>query len=113
MFGGRRMIIELEINGARVIISGDNLTVNVSEDVAEAVKTLTFAGAVPHGIDALTAWMKAVRGRASELADCLGITPGAIPQWREIPSDKLLAVEKITGIKRQVLRPDLFEGMSV
>ncbi|NKB78547.1 hypothetical protein HED49_03130 [Ochrobactrum daejeonense] len=26
------MIIELEINGARVIISGDNLTVNLTQD---------------------------------------------------------------------------------
>jgi DNA-binding transcriptional regulator YdaS (Cro superfamily) len=64
------------------------------------------------GIDALTAWMKAIRGRASELADALGITHAAIPQWREVPADKLRAVERVTGIKRQILRPDLFEGMS-
>ena len=104
------MIIELEINGARVIISGDNLSVSVSEDGAE-FKAAAHAPTGEVGLMALTSWMKAVRGRASQLADALNITHAAIPQWREVPADKLVAVEEATGIKRQVLRPDLFEGM--
>lgn len=63
------------------------------------------------GIEVLDEWLKAVRGRAGILADALNITRAAIPQWREVPADKLVAVERVTGIKRQVLRPDLFEGM--
>jgi hypothetical protein len=38
------MIIEFDINGARVIVTGDNLTVSISEDVKHAVKT---SGASP------------------------------------------------------------------
>lgn len=105
------MIIELEINGARVIISGDNLTVNVTEGAAGQVELFTPTDGIV-GVAALTEWMKAVRGRAGKLADSLGITHAAIPQWREVPADRLIAVEKLTGISRQVLRPDLFEGMS-
>lgn len=47
------MIIELEVNGARVIISGENLTVNVTEDrpahrEAAGHKLCDYLGA--HGI---------------------------------------------------------------
>ena len=169
------MIIELEINGARVIISGDNLTVNLTQDdqaksnvlmprivqpktpTAETIKELRkklkltqcgFARMLrvnqatisrwetgadePHGaaavllanmitdagsssgavgLIALREWIKAGHGRQSSLAEALGITTPAIPQWQEVPADKLVLVEKITGISRQVLRPDLFDGM--
>lgn len=41
------MIIELEINGARVIVSGDNLTVNVTEDDQSLLPKKDDAGAAP------------------------------------------------------------------
>lgn len=168
------MIIELEINGARVIICGDNLSVNVTQDevkreivthrvvggampTAEQIKNLrkrlaltqsgfsqlmkVSQGTVcrwesgtdePHGeaavrladmisasnpadkafgIVALRDWLKAGHGRQSALAEALDITTAAIPQWREVPADKLLKVERVTGISRKVFRPDLYEGL--
>ena len=107
------MIIEFEINGARVIVSGDNLSISVTEDgIAKGVTAIMHKTAVEgEGVEALRVWLKAVRGRAIALANHLGITRPAIDQWREVPADKLVAVEAFTGIKRQVLRPELFEGM--
>jgi DNA-binding transcriptional regulator YdaS (Cro superfamily) len=51
------------------------------------------------------------RGRMSNLAKALSITPAAINQWKIIPADKLLKIETLTGIDRQQLRPDLYAGM--
>jgi DNA-binding transcriptional regulator YdaS (Cro superfamily) len=42
------------------------------------------------------------------LAVALGITPGAISQWDRVPAERVLEVEKATGIPRQVLRPDVY-----
>jgi DNA-binding transcriptional regulator YdaS (Cro superfamily) len=62
-------------------------------------------------MDKLLEYLTAKRGRMSNLARALGITPAAIKQWRVIPDDKLLGIEAETGIPRQHLRPDLYEGM--
>lgn len=51
------------------------------------------------------------RGRLSALARVLEITPSAIKQWRLVPADKVVAIAAETGIPRQVLRPDLYDGM--
>lgn len=59
-------------------------------------------------MDELLKWMKDGRGRQGKLADALGITHGAVSQWRRVPSDRVLAVEAQTGIKREKLRPDLY-----
>jgi DNA-binding transcriptional regulator YdaS (Cro superfamily) len=48
------------------------------------------------------------RGAKSRIARELGVTPGAISQWREVPADRVLDIEKLTGISRHVLRPDVF-----
>jgi hypothetical protein len=37
----------------------------------------------------------------------IGITPQAISQWRQVPAERVLEVERVTGINREVLRPDL------
>ena len=36
-----------------------------------------------------------------------GITPQAISQWRQVPAERVLEVERVTGIARESLRPDL------
>ena len=56
-------------------------------------------------------WLKAESGRQNVLADALGITHSAIAQWQQIPADRVVAVEKHTGIPRQKLRTDLYKGM--
>lgn len=59
--------------------------------------------------------LAAVDNNASELARRLGITVQSIQQWRRIPAERVVAVERVTGVPRHELRPDLFErqGQSV
>lgn len=47
-------------------------------------------------------------GTASELARRLGITPAAVLQWDEIPIRRVVDVERVSGISRKELRPDIF-----
>jgi hypothetical protein len=47
-------------------------------------------------------------GKAVNLASQLGITPQAINAWRRVPADRVLEVERATGVSRRVLRPDLY-----
>ena len=49
--------------------------------------------------------------RISELATRLNISRGSVYKWKwadKIPAERVVAVEAITGIKREDLRPDLF-----
>jgi hypothetical protein len=46
--------------------------------------------------------------KKSSLARDLGITHGAISQWRRVPAERVVDVERITGISRHTLRPDVF-----
>ena len=48
-------------------------------------------------------------GGVSKLARGLGISPSAIPQWRQLPARHVPAVSRLTGIPRHELRPDLWE----
>jgi DNA-binding transcriptional regulator YdaS (Cro superfamily) len=45
------------------------------------------------------------------LAKALGITRSAIYGWRVVPAERVVEVERITGISRKRLRPDLYDGM--
>jgi DNA-binding transcriptional regulator YdaS (Cro superfamily) len=42
------------------------------------------------------------------LARELGINYQAIQSWKRIPAERVLAIEAITGIPREQLRPDLY-----
>ncbi len=46
----------------------------------------------------------------AELAKRIGVTQGAISQWlkRGVPPRRVRAVEKVTGIPRERLRPDIY-----
>ncbi len=59
-------------------------------------------------MEPLRDYLKAERGRASRLAEALDIFPSAISQWIEVPSKHVLGVERVTGISRHNLRPDLY-----
>ena len=39
----------------------------------------------------------------------LGLSRGAVSQWEEIPAERVIAVETLTGVPRARLRPDLFD----
>lgn len=36
------------------------------------------------------------------------ITPQAIAQWKHVPAERVLMVERATGVPRHRLRPDLY-----
>jgi TorA maturation chaperone TorD len=47
-------------------------------------------------------------GGVSELARRIGIAQPSISNWSRVPAERVLAVEAATGVKRAVLRPDLY-----
>lgn len=52
---------------------------------------------------------KTKAGGPSALASQLGnLTSQAVSQWRRIPAERVLDVERITGIARHELRPDIY-----
>ncbi len=59
--------------------------------------------------------MAAVKAKVkiNALAEHLGISRGAIAQWRMIPVDRVRDVADFTGIPPDVLRPDLYEGFEL
>jgi hypothetical protein len=48
------------------------------------------------------------RGMLTRIAEGLGIKPQAVHQWRKVPIDRVMDVERITGIDHTKLRPDFF-----
>ena len=48
-------------------------------------------------------------GSMAALARALGVTRAAVYAWRRVPLRHLLSLERITGIHRSKLRPDLYE----
>jgi DNA-binding transcriptional regulator YdaS (Cro superfamily) len=47
-------------------------------------------------------------GGIVKLSLALGLSRGAASQWRRIPAERVVEVERITGISREILRPDLY-----
>jgi DNA-binding transcriptional regulator YdaS (Cro superfamily) len=47
-------------------------------------------------------------GSYAKMADKLRLTPGAVCRWTKVPERYLLKIEAMTGVKRQDLRPDLY-----
>ena len=59
-------------------------------------------------MDKLKSWLDGERGRVGELASALEISGAAVSQWERVPAERVLDVERITGISRHELRPDVF-----
>lgn len=49
-----------------------------------------------------------IAGGPVALSRALGISSQAIPQWRQVPPNRVLEIERITGVSRHELRPDVF-----
>ena len=47
-------------------------------------------------------------GGTKNLGEALGITRQAVEQWRAVPPERVLDVERITGVSRYALRPDIY-----
>lgn len=57
--------------------------------------------------EALSRAIKSAGGLA-KLAEPLGISMQAVSQWDEVPALRVLAVERLSGVPRHELRPDLY-----
>lgn len=57
-----------------------------------------------------TALRKAIddSGGVAKLASALKITSQAVSQWRRVPAERVLEVERISHVPRHDLRPDLY-----
>lgn len=51
-------------------------------------------------------------GGHAAFARSLGLHRTATFQWRRVPVDRLQAVEKLSGVPREKLRPDIFKRKS-
>lgn len=49
-------------------------------------------------------------GSQAKLGAAFGITAQAVSLWRRVPAERVVDVEKLTGIPRHVLRPDLYSS---
>ena len=47
-------------------------------------------------------------GGLKKLAAMLGIRHQAFYSWRRVPAERVLDFERVTGISRHVVRPDLY-----
>lgn len=47
-------------------------------------------------------------GNITRLAEKLGLTNQAVCKWRRVPAERVLEVERITGVSRYSLRPDIY-----
>jgi DNA-binding transcriptional regulator YdaS (Cro superfamily) len=52
-------------------------------------------------------WIEA-KGNLARLAKELGIAHQSIYSWSRIPAERVIDVERITGIPRHELRPDIY-----
>lgn len=59
----------------------------------------------------LTDYLSEERGRITKLADTLGINRVTLYRWAKsaVPAEKVVEIERVTGIPRRQLRPDLFD----
>ena len=49
-------------------------------------------------------------GGIRALARALGISHQAILQWRRVPAERVVEVEEVTGVPREILRRDLYRA---
>jgi len=47
-------------------------------------------------------------GGQAAFARAIGVTAQAVSQWEEVPPLRVLATERISGVSRSDLRPDLY-----
>ncbi len=52
-------------------------------------------------------------GGVVKLSEALGLSRAAASQWDRVPAEHVLPVERLTGVSRHVLRPDIFGPATV
>lgn len=48
------------------------------------------------------------RGLLAKIAHGLGLTRASVVKWEKVPAERVVDIERITGIRRELLRPDLY-----
>ena len=56
--------------------------------------------------------IRAKRGLMAKIAKDLGVTRSAVTKWDRIPAEVVVEVERITGMPREQLRPDLYRAIA-
>jgi len=49
-----------------------------------------------------------IAGNSSKLGKKVGVSRQAVEQWKVVPPERVLAVERATGVSRYDLRPDIY-----
>jgi DNA-binding transcriptional regulator YdaS (Cro superfamily) len=49
------------------------------------------------------------QGLGAKVAAACGISRQAVPQWRRVPAERVITVEKVIGISRYLIRPDIYQ----
>lgn len=44
----------------------------------------------------------------AELSRRVGLNPNSVIKWKRVPDHRIVEVERVTGVKRERLRPDLY-----
>jgi len=47
-------------------------------------------------------------GTRYQLAKRLGLMPSSVHVWQRVPLNRILEVERVTGVPREKLRPELY-----
>lgn len=59
-------------------------------------------------MDKILAEAVAKAGGFHAVGRALGISPQAVAQWRRLPAKRVIPLERISGVDRHKLRPDLY-----
>jgi DNA-binding transcriptional regulator YdaS (Cro superfamily) len=54
------------------------------------------------------ALLRAQRGLCAKVAHGLGLTRASVVKWQRVPAERVVEIERISGIPREKLRPDLY-----
>ena len=55
------------------------------------------------------------RGEKARLADALELNRSTITRWlgKTVPAERVLAVERLTGVSRDKIRPDIYPPLAI
>ena len=53
-------------------------------------------------------FLKSAKIRAADLARACGVNKSTVARWRRVPAERVLEVERVTGISRHEMRPDIY-----
>lgn len=60
------------------------------------------------GLAAVLAAGKRIYKSYSKLARKVGVTPQSLCDWEQVPHDRVIVLEDLTGVPREIQRPDLY-----